>query len=131
MEPEFREIRNVELKKAGFKASTLALEVVMHNPNHFGVELSQTDLDILLDNSYFGHSGQSYKIRIPKKSDFIVPVILEVDSKKLLKNGLNALLNKKIEVRARGSIRLGKGGVFKNFKVDYAGLHEFPLNSLF
>jgi hypothetical protein len=129
--PEFREIKNVKLNKIGLKSTTLTLDVVMYNPNPFALELTETDLDILINNTLLGHSGQRYKIKIPGKANFIVPIMLEADSKQLLKNGFNALVNKKIELRAKGAVRLGKSGIYKTVKVDYAGTHEISLSELF
>lgn len=130
-QPEFRDIKNVRIAKAGFKSTTLSLNVLMYNPNSFGLELSETDLDIFLDNTYFGHSGQRFKIAIPRKAEFKVPITLEVNSKNFLKNGLNALFNKKIELKIKGAIRLGKSGIYKTINIDYTGTHEVSLSNLF
>ena len=130
-EPEFREIKNVHLSKAGFKTTSFTLDVVMYNPNPFGLELTETDLDILINNNYLGHSGQRYEIKIPGKANFTIPIKLEADSKQLLKNGFNALVDKKMELRAKGAVRLGKSGIYKTIKVDYAGTQEISLSEFF
>ena len=130
-EPEFREVKKLAIKKAGLKSSTLTMEVVMHNPNGFGVDLSRADLDLYIDDSFLGRTEQQYKVHIPKNSDFSVPVSLEVNTKTVLKNSLNVLLNEKVAFKAMGSIRLGKKGVYKTFKVDYSGMHSVPLDAVF
>jgi len=102
------------------------MDVVMYNPNNFGLDLDQTDLDIHIDNTFFGHTSQKMQIKIPRKADFTIPILLDVDSKKLLKNGLNVLMNDKVEIKAKGSIRLGKAGIYKIYPVDYAGMQKIP-----
>ena len=130
-DPEFREIKHIKIEKLGFSSSKVSMDVVMYNPNNFGLDLDQTDLDIHIDNTFFGHTSQKIQIKIPRKADFIIPIILDVDSKKLLKNGLNVLMNDKVELKAKGSIRLGKAGIYKIYPVDYAGMQTVPKSALF
>jgi len=47
--------------------------------------------------------------------------------KNLLKNGLATLMNKEVLVRAVGNVKVGKAGVYKNFKVDYSSKQQFSL----
>jgi|GEM_PF-5093562 len=47
--------------------------------------------------------------------------------KNLFKNGLSTLFNKEVLVRAIGTIKVGKAGVYKNFKVDYSGKQQFSI----
>jgi hypothetical protein len=47
--------------------------------------------------------------------------------KNLFKNGLTSLFNKTVSVRALGTIKVGKAGVYKNFNIDYTSQQEIPL----
>jgi len=52
-------------------------------------------------------------------------MIVDIDMKNLLKNGLTALTNKEVNVRLIGKIKVGKGGIYKSFPVDYTSKQVF------
>ena len=124
---EFREFNNLSLEKFGFAAANLKVDLVYYNPNNFGLELNRTDLDVYLDSTYLGHSSQDIQVAIPKRDIFTVPLKIEVDMKNLLKNGLISLLRKEVNVRVMGKVKVGKGGVFKSFNVDYQTIQRIDL----
>ncbi len=124
---EFREYNSIALEKMGFTSSTLTMNLVYFNPNNFGMELKRTELDIYIDSSFLGHSSQELQVAIPRRDVFTVPLRVDVDMKNLLKNGIATLMNKQVNIRAVGSVKVGKAGVYKNFKVDYNGNHQFSL----
>jgi LEA14-like dessication related protein len=116
---QFREFNNLQLEKFGFTASTLKVNLIYFNPNNFGMELNRTELDIYLDSTFLGHSSQELQVPIPKKDVFTIPLRVDLDMKNLLKNGLISIMNKEVAIRAIGNVKVGKAGVYKNFKVDY------------
>lgn len=122
---EFRDFNGLSLDKAGFSASALKINLVYYNPNNFGLEVNRTELDIYIDSNYLGHSSQLLQVAVPKRDIFTIPLRIDVDMKNLLKNGLIAMMNKEVAVRAVGFVKLGKGGVYKNFKVDYTSMQQF------
>jgi LEA14-like dessication related protein len=113
--------------KIGFSASALNVNLVYYNPNNFGMELNRTELDIFVDSTYLGHSSQVLEVPIPRRDVFTIPLRIELDMKNLLKNSLVTLLNKEVAVRALGSVKVGKAGIFKNIKVDYTTRQRFSL----
>lgn len=124
---EFREYNSVSLENMGFTSSTLKMNLVYYNPNNFGLELKRTELDIYVDSTFLGHSSQELQVAIPKRDVFSIPLIVNLDMKNLLKNGLSTLFNKEVLVRAVGNVKVGKAGVYKNFKVDYSSKQQFSL----
>lgn len=124
---EFREYNNISLDKMGFAASSLRVNLVYYNPNNFGLDLKRTELDIYIDSNYLGHSSQELQVAIPKRDVFNIPLIINVDMKNLLKNGLLTLVNKEVTVRTVGTVKVGKGGVYKNFKVDYSTVQQLSM----
>lgn len=124
---EFREYNGLSLEKMGFTSTTLTMNLVYYNPNNFGMELKRSELDIYIDSTFLGHSSQDLQVAIPRRDVFTVPLKVQVDMKNLLKNGLTTLMNKQVNVRALGTVKVGKAGVYKNFKVDYSGNHQFSL----
>ena len=124
---EYRDFKNLNVQKLGFASSTIKLDLVYYNPNNFGLQLKNTDLDIYIDSNYLGHSAQEYQITIPKRSEFTLPFQVEVDMKNMLKNALSTLISKEVWVKVTGTVRLGKANIFKTFPVNYEGSQKFSL----
>jgi len=124
---EFREFNNLALDKIGFSASSLKVNLVYYNPNNFGMELNRTELDIYVDSTFLGHSSQELQVPIPRRDVFTIPLKVDLDMKNLFKNGLVGLMNKKVAIRAVGNVKVGKAGVYKNFKVDYTTIQQLSL----
>lgn len=91
------------------------------------MELNRTDLDIYVDNNYLGHSSQDLQVAIPRRDIFTIPLKIDLDMKNLLLNGLTTLLNKEVNIRLLGKVKVGKAGVFKNFNVDYQTVQKFSM----
>lgn len=123
----FKEIKNVDLEKLQFKHAILKLDLVYYNPNNFGLELKRTDVDIYIDNAYFGKSVQDLQVKIPRRDDFTLPVEVRVDMKNLLINSISTLLKDNVEIRILGKAKVGKAGVFKTFDVDYKTMQQFSI----
>jgi LEA14-like dessication related protein len=126
----FKEYKNLKMDKASFTNTTLSTDLVFYNPNNFSLQVNRTDLDIFVDSTFLGHSSQNVQVTVPKKADFVLPLKLDLDMKNLLKNGmtgLTSLFNRDVKVRFLGSIKLGKLGVYKSFKVDYTTVQNLSL----
>ena len=116
---EFREFKNLALENVGFSAAKLKVDVVYYNPNNFGLELNRTDLDIFVDSSFLGHSAQDVQVKVPRREQFSIPLVIDLDMKNLLKNGITALINKEVNIKVVGRVKVGKAGVFKSFPLTY------------
>lgn len=115
----FKELQNVKLSNIGFEKATLTADVVLYNPNNIGLELSRTDFDVYINDALLGHSAQNIQVKVPNRQNFTLPLTMDVDIKNILKNGYAAMFNKEVKVRAVGSVKVGKMGVYKSFPVDY------------
>jgi LEA14-like dessication related protein len=115
------------VERLGFTGANLKVDLVYYNPNNFGLELNRTDLDIYVDSTFLGHSSQDLQVAVPRRDVFTLPLMIELDMKNLLKNGLATLVNKAVTVRLVGKVKVGKGGVYKNFNVDYQTIQNFSL----
>ncbi len=124
---EFREFKNLKVQNLGFSNASLSMDLIYYNPNNFGLDLSRTDLDIYVDSTLLGHSSQDIQVPIPKRDVFTIPLKVDLDMKNLLKNSLTAFLNKEVNVKVLGKVRVGKAGVYKTFNVDYATRQNFSL----
>ena len=122
---EYRDFKNLSSDKLGFSSSIFNIDLVYYNPNNFGLDIKQTNLDIYIDNNYLGHTEQDYQIHIPKKGEFTLPVKIDVDMKNAYKNALPALFGKEVLLKVTGKIKLGKANVYKTFDVNYEGMQKF------
>jgi LEA14-like dessication related protein len=123
----FKDFKNLTVDKLSFSGAALRVDLVYYNPNNISLQLNRTDLDIFVDSTFLGHSSQDVQIAIPKRSDFTLPLKVDLDVKNLLKNGISALLKKDVKVRMLGSVKIGKGGVYKSFPIDYTSVQNLSL----
>jgi LEA14-like dessication related protein len=124
-ELEYRTFKNLTIEKIGFSSSAVKMDLVYYNPNNFGMELTNTDLDVFINNNYLGRTSQQYQVTIPRGEEFSIPIKIDVDMKNLLKNGLTTFLTNEVMVKLAGTVRVGKLNVFKTFAVNYEGKQQF------
>jgi LEA14-like dessication related protein len=122
---EYRNVSGFAISKIGFASSTVNMNIVYYNPNHYSMQLKQTDLDIFIDSNYVGHTIQQAQVTIPAQSEFNIPLSVDVDMNNLFKNALAAILVKSIQVKVSGNIRAGKAHIYKNFPISYEGIQPF------
>ena len=123
----YKDFTKLSVEKMGFSSSAVRMDLIYNNPNSFGLQLKRTELDIYLDSTFLGHTSQEFQITIPRKSDFSLPIRVEVDMKNIFKNAWNTLINKEVLVTVTGRITIGKLNVFKSFPVKYEGKQTFSL----
>ena len=123
----YKDFKHLSIEKLGFSSSLLKLELLLYNPNNFGLQLKRTDLDIFIDDNFLGHTAQEYQVNIPRRGDFTLPVQIDVDMKNMFKNALSTLLNKEVKVKVIGAVKIGKLNVYKTFPVNYEGVQKFSV----
>ncbi len=120
-EPDFRGIENIRISRLGLTESTLNLDLHYFNPNKSKLNLKQAEGDAWLDGNLLGHFTIDTLIKIPATGDFRLPVMLEMNMKKLLQNSTALLLKNEVTLRVQGKAKIGKGGVFINYPIRYEG----------
>ena len=124
---EYRDFSNFKIEKLGFQTSRVKMDLSYFNPNNFGLQLKQTEVSIFINGTYLGGATQEYQISIPKKSDFTIPLAIDLEMKNLLKNSWNSLMNKEVTVKVTGKIKVGKANMFIAYPVNYEGKHRFSV----
>ena len=124
---EYRTYHNFSIETLGFNNSTVSLNLEYYNPNNFGMQLKNTDLDIFINGNLLGHSTTDTLINIPRKNTFLVPVRFNVDMQNAFKNAWNTLIGKEVLVRLSGKVRVGKGNVFMSFPINYETKQTFSM----
>ncbi|WP_026751772.1 LEA type 2 family protein [Sediminibacterium sp. C3] len=126
-ELEYRKVQNIEIKQLGFNQSKLNFELVYFNPNKFGLDLKKVDSDVYIDNTYLGKFQLDTLMKIPRNSEFVLPSSININMQNLYKNAAQLLFKKELTIKAKGDIKIGKGGIFKTFPFTYEGRQEFNL----
>lgn len=126
-ELEYRSFNNFSVQKLGFNNSTVGMDILYYNPNNFGMQLKNSDLDIFIDGSLLGHSTFDTLIRIPRRDTFSLPVKFDVNMQNLYKNAWSTLTGKEVTVKLTGKIKIGKANVFMTLPVNYEAKETFSL----
>jgi LEA14-like dessication related protein len=115
---EFVRVGSVHFDKLSLKSSTVKMELAYYNPNNFSLRLKDAAFDLYLNDVRVGKSYQDTLIHIPAKDTFYFPVHLDIDMKNVFTNVLGALQNDAVVIKAMGSCKVGKKGVFVPFPIQ-------------
>lgn len=124
---EYKTYHNFSIQKLGFNVSTITLDLEYYNPNNYGMQLKNSDLDIFIDGNLLGHSSFDTLITIPRKNTFILPIKFDVDMQNIFKNAWSTLIGKEVLVKLSGKLRIGKGNIFMSLPVNYESKETFSL----
>lgn len=124
---DYRDLRNFKVNNLGFDKSKVSMDLVYYNPNNFGVNLKNVNCDIYLDNNYVGKFMLDTLMHIPKNAEFVLPASMDVDMRNIFKNTFNVLFSKEVLIGAKGTTRIGKGGVYVTIPFNYEGRHKVEL----
>jgi LEA14-like dessication related protein len=124
---EYKTYHNFSVQKLGFNNSTIKLDLEYYNPNNFGMQLKNSDLDIFIDGTLLGHSSFDTLIKIPRRDTFILPIKFDVDMHNIYKNAWNTLTGKEVLLRLTGKLKIGKANVFMSLPVNYETKETFSI----
>jgi LEA14-like dessication related protein len=126
---DFLGVRNVKVIQFGLKESTVGLDVKYYNPNKFPVTMKKANVDVYVNDSYFGNTKLDSTITIPRRDTFYLPVILKVDMNTTVMQLIQALGSgqQKVKVKLDGNARVGRGGIFINYPIKYEGMQKLGL----
>jgi LEA14-like dessication related protein len=123
-DPEFRRIEKFRVKNFGIDQTTIGFSVRYFNPNNFGVTVKQAEAQVYLDTTYLGKFVQDEEVIVEKNAEFSLPFTGSVPYAKLLQMNVKDMADRDILIRADGSVRVGKAGIFVTKPVHYEGKHK-------
>ena len=126
-EPEFRRLESFNVKGLGLQQVDIGFKVTYFNPNNFGVSVKEAVTDVYVDSIYLGKFTQDQEISVAKNSEFSIPLSGSISLAEALKLKTSDLKNKELLVRANGSVKVGKAGVFISKPFNYTGKHKVDL----
>lgn len=116
-EPTLKGVKDVEVLNINKERLEVELSLVLNNPNPFSLDLSSAYIEGIVDEKVLATINQSFDSSMPADAEFELPVVIDLNLKKLYENDpINALLKgmtilneKKIYVQFVGDIKVGKG----------------------
>ncbi len=119
-------VQNVKLVQFGLKESTVAVDVAYFNPNKFPVTMKRAEVDVYVNNNYFGKTTLDSTIKIPGRDTFHLPVLLKMNMNTTVMQLIQTLRQGQQEVLVKmdGKARIGRGGFFINYPIKYEGMQK-------
>jgi LEA14-like dessication related protein len=106
---EYVGMDKLKIKKINNKGHlVLSTKATLHNGYNTGVDIAKVELAVYLDDKHVSDVLQTQLVKMPPKSDFVLPLEAEVSAKQLF-GGIGAVLgaigeNKKMSVQMKGKI---------------------------
>jgi LEA14-like dessication related protein len=126
-EPQFRRLESFGVKNFGLQKVDVGFKVTYFNPNGFGVNVKEAVADVYVDSIYLGKFNQDQEVSVDKNAEFSIPLTGSLSLAEMLKLKTSDLSNREYSVRANGSVRVGKAGVFISKPFTYSGKHKVDL----
>jgi LEA14-like dessication related protein len=120
-EPQFKRLENFNIKNLGLKETVIGFNATLYNPNSFGVTVKESAVDVYVDSVFIGNFVQTQNISVNSESDFSIPLEGNIPLGRALKMNLPGLIGQEVLVRADGSVKVGKGGIYITKKFAYEG----------
>ena len=123
-DPEFRRVENLGIKNLGLLEATIGVNVTYYNPNGFGVTFKEAEADIYLDSTYLGKFIQDSSINVNREAEFSIPFSGTISMRTALNLDLESLSRRDVLLKAEGSAKVGKAGIYLNTPIHYQGKHR-------
>ena len=114
---EYKGIKESKLQSLGIQKGTVKLVLQYYNPNKFGIQVKETQLEVYANDKYVGIAENPEECSVPKDAIFDFPIYVHFNPLKAI--GLVSLLNApNVNIRVKGTAKAGKGGVWVRVPVD-------------
>jgi len=123
-EPQFRRIDNFHLKNFGLQQAVIGFNVTYYNPNNFGVTVREAAADVYLDSVYLGKFVQDSTIGVNRNAEFSIPLSGAVALQTVLNLNFQELSQRQVLLKANGSVKVGKAGIYITKPFTYQGFHR-------
>ena len=123
-EPEFRRLDHFRIRNLGFTEVTIGLNVTYYNPNDFKVSVKEAVTDVYIDSIFLGKFTQDSSVQVGQNAEFSIPFTGVIPTATALKMDFKNIEKREILLQAKGTVKVGKAGVFVNKDFDYSGRHK-------
>jgi len=118
-DPEFRDVKQIELMEVGLTQTKAGAELVFYNPNKFNVTLTSATGDVYVEDKFIGWFELTGKVYVKKKKEFVIPIVVKLDNYSILMNRQEILEKKEVMIRVKGMARVSKTGFSKEVPILY------------
>lgn len=129
-QPQFRRVEHFGIRKLGLQEAVIGFDATFHNPNKFGVTVKEAVFDFYADSIYIGKFIQPKEVAVNPGGEFSVPMEGTISWLKALDPNVQRMAGRQVMLKADGSVKVGKAGVFINKEVRYQKLHTLDLGIL-
>ena len=123
-EPEFRRIEGFKVKSFGLSEVKVGFKVTYFNPNNFGVTAKEAHVDVYLDSLFVGNFTSDSAVPVRRNADFSIPLTGTIPVQKAMELNLPQMAQRDVLIRANGSIKVGKAGIYVTEPIKYEGKHS-------
>lgn len=127
-DPRFRRLENFGVRNISLQDATIGFNATYFNPNKFGVNVKEAVFDFYADTLYLGKFLQPQGIDVNPAAEFSIPLEGRVSWQKVRNSGFEKLAGKEVLIKATGSVKVGKAGVYMTKNINYEGRHMLDLN---
>jgi len=114
---EYRGIKETKIQSMGISKGTVKVVLQYFNPNKFGLDLKETQLEVYANDKYIGIAENAEKFIVPKLANFDFPIYVHFNPLKAM--GMVGLLQAdKINLRVKGTTKAGKKGIYIRVPID-------------
>lgn len=117
--PQFKGVSHLKIDHINTKEMVFKLDVTIHNPNNYRVNIRPSTLDLYLDDLYIGKASLIEKYKMKKYSTTTAPMTVKV----ILNRGvysklLRLALGNKLTLRLVGPLKVGVAGLGFRKKIN-------------
>lgn len=125
--PEFVGVEEVSLQKFDGKEIEIVVSLKFLNPNNLGGTLKCDAIEVVVNDLNIGVISSGI-FEVPSKKEFSVPLLAKIkvdalftsDRKNILKNILNVVLEKKVNIKFQGNVVYKLGSLSYNYPLNYS-----------
>lgn len=110
---QFKEIRNVQIGNLTGSVIEITGDCVLYNPNNVTLDLTDADLDLIIEGNRAGKVQQQLKVVMPAASEFVLPLKATMSPKEFYGDKGNNLMQAAVQMLARQEIYIKYDGVIK------------------
>lgn len=124
-EPEFKRIDQFKIKGLGFSDASVGFKVTYYNPNNFSMTVKETEAQLSLDGVDMGKFSQDSLVSVGARTEFSIPISGKIPFEKALQlNPQNLSGDREVQIKAVGSTKVGKAGIFVTKPFTYESKHR-------
>ena len=125
---QYLDFQNFRVSEFSRGQSDISAELKFFNPNPYKLKLKYAEMNFYINDQYFGKSVLDTLMVIPRQDTFTIPVVMKnVQLKKVIANGLGALITNEFSIRLDGMAKIGKAGIYFKFPLRYEGKQKLNL----